>query len=214
MTIIDLSHPIRSNMAQYPGDAAPVGIKQRESHEKAGFQVSSLELECHVATHIDTPLHFLAGQPGLEVMPLDRFVGTGLVLDVSETGVSGELPVTLLEDVDLEPVDYLLLRTGWDQHWGTDHYYAEWPYLSPELARLLAVANLKGIGLDSPSIDPLDGRFAHDLLAAAGLINVENLANLAAVPPGHFFFLVLPLKLEGAEGSPVRAVAILGQEIP
>ncbi len=73
----------------------------------------------------------------------------------------------------------------------------------------LAGAGLKGVGLDSPSIDPLDARICHDLFAAAGMINVENLANLAALPAGLFDFLVLPLKLAGTEASPVRAVALI-----
>jgi len=94
MTIIDLSHSIHSDMAQYPGDTIPVSIRRRETHAEAGFQVSTLELGCHVATHIDTPRHFLAGQPGLEALPIDRFVGTGLVLDISSAGFSAELSAT------------------------------------------------------------------------------------------------------------------------
>ena len=71
----------------------------------------------------------------------------------------------------------------------------------------LAAAGLKGTGLDSPSLDPFLGHAAHDICAAAGLINIENLANLGALPGRGAELFVLPLKLEGTEASPVRAFA-------
>jgi kynurenine formamidase len=104
-------------------------------------------------------------------------------------------------------VEFVILRTGWERHWGTPRYYADWPTVSEPLARVLAAARLKGVGLDSPSPDPLHGRAAHDLFAAAGMINIENLTNLAELPDGPFTLLVLPLKLAGTEASPVRAAA-------
>jgi kynurenine formamidase len=77
------------------------------------------------------------------------------------------------------------------------------------MAMLLAQSKLKGVGLDTPGVDPLGVRSVHDLFAAAGMINVENLANLAALPEVPFDFIVFPLKLAGAEASPVRAVALI-----
>ena len=65
---------------------------------------------------------------------------------------------------------------------GTDRFYSEWSYLSAELAELLAGAGLKGVGLDTPSLDPFGGQAAHDICAPAGMINIENLANLGALP--------------------------------
>lgn len=205
MPIIDLSHTIRDGMAQYPGDAPPPRLVRRMTFAEGGHLVSALDFTCHLGTHLDTPLHFLDGQPGLEAMPLERFRGRGCVVDAP----AGEIPPEIVAGLDLGPVDYLILRTGWERHWGTPRYYRDWPWLSPALARALAGAGLKGVGLDSPSLDPLDGRICHDLFAAAGLINVENLANLAALPAGLFDFLVLPLKLAGTEASPVRAVALI-----
>lgn len=205
MPIIDLTHTLSDGMAQYPGDAAPPRVVRRMTFAEGGHFVSALDFTCHLGTHLDTPLHFLDGQPGLEAMPLEKFRGRGCVIDAP----AGEIPPEVVAGVDLGPVDYLILRTGWERHWGTPRYYRDWPWLSPALARTLAGAGLKGVGLDSPSIDPLDARICHDLFAAAGMINVENLANLAALPAGLFDFLVLPLKLAGTEASPVRAVALI-----
>jgi kynurenine formamidase len=170
---------------------------------------SSLEFGCHVGTHIDAPLHFLAGEPGVDRLSLDRFVGKGVVIRAG----NGESPLVLglevCSGIDLAPLDFVLFDTGWDRHWGTERYYREWSYLSLELAEMLAGAGLKGVGLDTPSLDPFGGQDAHDICARTGMINIENLANLGALPREGFTLLVMPLKLEGTEASPVRAVAMV-----
>jgi kynurenine formamidase len=170
---------------------------------------SGLRMGCHVGTHIDLPLHFRAGEPGLDGFPLDRCWGRARVVDTVTSKTPGALPTEVLAGVDLSGVDHIILRTGWERHWGTPRYYEAWPYLSEELARRLAEANLAGVGLDSPSVDRLGERSAHDRLAAAGLINIENLTNLALLPATDFDLLVLPLRLADTEASPVRAAALV-----
>ena len=63
------------------------------------------------------------------------------------------------------------------------------------------------MGLDTPSLDPFGGQIAHDICAPAGMINLENLANLSSLPRVGFMLVAFPLKLEATEASPVRAVA-------
>jgi len=201
--VIDLSHVLSTGMDRYPGDDE-VRIIPVLSHAEDGHQSSRLDMGCHVGTHIDTPLHFRDGEPGLDALPPSACMGAASVLDAPQ----GAIPAEILAGVDLGPLDFLILRTGWERHWGTPQYYADWPYLAPGTAELLATAGLKGVGLDTPSLDPRDGRFAHDLFAAAGMINVENLANLGSLPVGLFEFQALPLKIAGAEASPVRAIAL------
>ena len=115
----------------------------------------------------------------------------------------------MLDGLDLTEVDFVLFDTGWDRHWGSERYYREWSWLSPALAERLAAVGLKGVGLDTPSLDLVGGQAAHDICAPAGMINIENLANLAALPERGAHLMVLPLKLDGTEASPVRAVAWL-----
>jgi kynurenine formamidase len=206
MTIIDLTHPIFTGMAQYPLDPTLAEIRHEFTHPENGFQSSCATLSCHVGTHIDTPLHFLDGQPGLEEFPLDRFHGRGRMVEVStEEGI----PLSAIKGIDLHEVDYLLFHTGWERHWQAPRYYETWPYFTMELAERMAEAGIKGAGLDSPSLDAPGETVVHDRLAAAGLINVENLANLSALAGKAFDFMVFPLKLTAAEASPVRAVALL-----
>lgn len=205
MPVIDLSHVLTNGMDRYPGDEKEPRIIRLAEHGENGHQVSALDMGCHIGTHIDTPLHFRAGGPGLAEIPVDRFLGKATVLDA----VAGVIPPEAAAGIDLGPVDFVIFRTGWESRWGTAGYYADWPCLHPDLAAHLADSGLKGVGLDSPSVDPLDAADAHLIFAEAGLINIENLANLDALPAGIFDFLALPLKLDGAEGSPVRAVALI-----
>lgn len=209
MRVIDLSHIIVTGMDQYPGDDQPLRLVRRSDHGPAGHRSSALEIGCHVGTHIDAPLHFRAGEPDLAALPLDAFWGRAVVLDAPAGDPPGAVSSDLLAGVDLTSVDFLLLRTGWERHWGTPRYYREWPYLAADLAAALARAGLKGVGLDSPSLDAFGTQASHDLCAAAGMVNIENLANLAALPDESFTLFVLPLKLAGCEASPIRAAALV-----
>ena len=211
MAWIDLSHTIISGLPQWRGDDQPLLIHRQSEHGRDSHMSSSVEFGCHIGTHIDGPLHFLAGAPGVDAMPLDRFAGSAAVVDLRQAAgqpcAAGSLGAEILSGRDLSTVDFVLLHTGWDAHWGQPAYYQEWPYLSVELARLLAAADLRGVGLDTPSLDAFGGREAHDICAAAGMINIENLTGLDRLPSTVPLFQALPLKLEGTEASPVRAVA-------
>jgi kynurenine formamidase len=209
MRWIDLSHTLRTGMDQYPGDPRPVRLIRQAMHDADPYMATSLEMGCHVGTHVDAPLHFGPGQAGVDDLPLAAFAGLARVIDVSGAVPSGPLtPATMPAD-GCAGVEFLLLRTGWSRHWGTSRYYAGWPWLTADLAAHLAAAGLKGVGIDGPSIDDLDRREAHDVFAAAGMIIVENLTGLDALPAGPFLFVALPLKLQGTEASPVRAAALL-----
>ncbi len=209
MQIVDLSHTIVTGMDQFPGDTQAVQLSRQAVHSDNEFLTSAIAMGCHVGTHIDTPYHFLDGQPPLEQLSIEMFRGRARIFPVTVDPVTNTVAGNELAGCDLSALDYVILGTGWEQHWGTAQYYRDWPTLAVELAQKLAVAGLKGVGLDCPSSDPLDGRTAHDLFAAAGMINVENLANLTELPATDFELLVLPLKLYGTEASPVRAVALV-----
>ncbi len=209
MQVVDLSHTIVPGMAQWPGDDQPLTIHRRSEHGQGTHMSSALEMGCHVGTHIDAPLHFLAGQPGLEALPVERFCGRARLVRLPGETAAGPLGPEILDGHDDADTDFIIIHTGWQRFWGTEAYYREWPYLSGDLARELAGRGLKGVGLDTPSLDDFQGRSAHDICAAAGMINIENLAGLDRLPAAAFTFLAMPLKLAGTEASPVRAVALV-----
>jgi arylformamidase len=207
--LVDLSHTIYSGMPQWPGDKQALKLHRHSLHSTGSHMSSSLEFGCHIGTHIDAPLHFLDGEPGVDELPLDRFLGTAVVIRCGDGEHTGPLAPELLDDIDLEGVDFVLFDTDWSRHWGSELYYSRWSFLTAELAQRLAGAGLKGVGLDTPSLDPFNGQSAHDICAPAGMINIENLANLKAVPDRGFTLQVMPLKLDGTEASPVRALAMM-----
>jgi arylformamidase len=210
MRWIDLSHEIRGGMDQYPGDRRPVRLIRECVHGVDSLMTTSLELGCHVGTHVDAPLHFGPGRAGVDTLPVGACAGPARVLDVRAAAAAGPLPAAVLPADWDRDVDFLLLHTGWSRHWGTPRYYAGWPWLTAELAARLAAAGLKGVGIDGPSLDDLDGRHCHDLFAAAGMVNLENLTGLAELPAEPFLLVALPLKLQATEASPVRAAALIG----
>ncbi len=213
MKLIDLSHTIVPDMAQWPGDDQPLKIHRISVHGDGNHMSSSLQFGCHIGTHIDGALHFLDGQPGMDALPLEAFTGRALVVDATAAGASADAPALLepahLQGRDLAGVDFVLFHTGWDRFWGQDNYYRHWPSLREDLATLLAGAGLKGVGLDTPSLDLHGGARAHDICAAAGMINIENLKGMAPLADKVVNFQALPLKLHATEASPVRAVAWL-----
>jgi kynurenine formamidase len=144
-------------------------------------------------------------------MSLERFIGKAAVLDVRNIGQIVE--VGILEGfLSVHPgLDYLLLRTGWEEKWGQDEYFQGFPVFSKEATELLVSSGIKGIGLDTISVDPIEDSnlTLHHILLGAGCIIVENLCNLEEITDKVFIFSAFPLKFDKGDGSPVRAVAIL-----
>jgi len=199
-------------MPAFPGDP-PMRLARLGELERAGYLSHLASLPAHSGTHLDAPAHVLAGGATLAELPLSRFAGPGVVLDlrpraglaVTEADLAPHLAL-----LERERPAFVLLRTGDEARWDQPDYYPRGAHLSPEAARLLAgLPGLSGVGLDAGSADPF-GSFelpAHHALLGAGLVIVENLRGLGLLPSRGFTFLCLPLL--GLDGSPVRAAAFV-----
>jgi arylformamidase len=218
MPIVDLSHTIRSEMVTYPGLPAPVigeHLSFDASHEvyAAGteFAIGRIEMVGNTGTYLDTPAHRHRTGHDLAGLPLERCALLPLV--VVDGAPEGPTEVTAFAQVDEEVLAgcAVVVRTGWDQHFGFDHYGApEHPYLSTEAARWLADRDVWLVGIDSVNIDqtPGDGsRPVHTLLLDREIPVVEHLTNLASVPHDGATFYAVPPKLDGMATFPVRAFA-------
>ena len=209
VTIIDLTHPISEGMPVYPGTLPPT-IKQANTVANDGYAEKLVSIYTHTGTHIDAPAHMLANGKTLDQLGAAHFVGTAFVIDVAGLTV---IERTFLEskEISIAACDFVLFHTGWAKHWGHPEYFDGFPILSLDAALWLAGRNLKGIGFDAISADPVGATDfpIHMVLFRAGMISIENLTGLDALFEKHFLFSCLPLKLEDADGSPVRAVAIL-----
>lgn len=210
--LIDLSWPMEPGMPAFPGDP-PMLLTRMGELERHGYLSHLASLPAHSGTHVDAPAHVLAGGATLAELPLSRFAGPGVALDLRPRGGLAVTAADLAPHLALlerERPAFVLLRTGDEARWGQPDYYPRGAHLDPEAARLLAgLAGLSGVGLDAGSADPF-GSFdlpAHRALLGAGLVIVENLRGLGLLPGRGFTFLCLPLL--GLDGSPVRAAALL-----
>jgi arylformamidase len=208
-TVLDLTHPISERMPVYPGTEPPT-LYQANTIEKDGFAEKLVTMGSHTGTHIDAPAHMLPDSPTLDRLGAGHFVGQACVIQAAGQAV---IETALLESQAalIEGCEFVLFHTGWSRHWGQECYFEDFPVLSQEAARWLTGRGLKGVGFDAISVDPVDAaEFTnHFVFFRAGMISIENLTGLEALIGKRFLFSCLPLKFLEADGSPVRAVAIL-----
>lgn len=210
-TVIDLTHPLTPDMPVYPGTEPPL-IQPANTIEGSGYGETLIRMYSHTGTHIDAPSHMLAGAPSLDQLAIDRYVGRACAVDVSAAGAEGVGAATLEANASLVAgCEFVLLHTGWSRYWGDARYFEGFPVLSVEAARWLAARGLKGVGVDAISPDPVGAPVFvnHFAFFRAGMISVENLTNLSGLVGRVFTFCCLPLAYQHADGSPVRAIAIL-----
>ncbi|MUW13412.1 cyclase family protein [Halorubrum sp. CBA1125] len=232
----DLSHPIETGMPTYPGDPEAT-LTPDATHEADGYATSELRLGTHAGTHVDAPRHTLPDGDTIDDRPVGSFAFDARLVDLRplaprEPIAASNLPAP--DGID-DALDLLVVRTGWEAHWGTDRY-RDHPYLTEEASERCRAAGV-GVGLDTFGPDPTPspseptppstdftsdapsapnapsaaddeptGTPAHDALLAAGLPIVENLRGLDGLP-SRFRLYAFPLRLRGGDGSPVRAVA-------
>lgn len=197
MSIVDLSVPVHTGMPIYPGDPE-VSISPALTIPESGVEVHSLHLGTHSGTHLDAPSHTLAGGRTVGDIALDRLVGPTLVLD-------GRNPVALPESVP----ERVLICVGWDKHWGSERMTAH-PAQPLELVEQLWARGMRLLGVDclSPDPTPGDGDFpVHAFVLGQDGLIVENLRGLAPLIGRTVTTAMVPLRLDGLDGSPVRAWA-------
>lgn len=211
MQVIDLSHVISSDMPVFPGTEQPV-FQKANTLAKDGFREAKITMYSHTGTHIDAPAHMLEGAPCLDDFGIDQYIGRAVIIDVSKLKLSRIEQGTLLPYAEtITQADFLILKTGWSRFWGEPNYYSGFPALSKEAAGWLSEFNLKGIGIDAISIDSMDTADfpVHKLFLAKNILIIENLTNLDSICQERFILSIMPLKTKAADGSPVRAFAVL-----
>ena len=199
---LDLTHPITDNMPCYPGDQ-PVSLQQVASFQEDGHNNFLLSTGMHAGTHMDGIMHLTSDLTRIAELPLERFCGKGLVVNVVGQKTI-QPPETLFEH--LVPGSVVLFHTGFDLYFGQKSYYLSYPVLSEATARLLVKKQVKMVGFDTPSPDYAPYSI-HTLFLTNQILLLENLTNLSALLPyREFELLAFPLKIR-ADSSPVRAVA-------
>jgi arylformamidase len=201
MILYDVTRPLRSGAPVWPGDA-PYGVLWTARRaDGAAANVAELRMSAHTGTHADGPFHLCDDGARIGAAPLDAFLGAALLVDAVGRALDEEWAHEVLA---LRP-ERLLVRTGaWTD---PDVFPTRFAAPTPEAARLLARGGVRLLGTDAPSVDPFESEDlpAHRVLCEAGVAILENLW-LDDVRSGAWELIALPLHLEEADASPVRAV--------
>ena len=207
MRIIDITVPVRPDMIVYEGDPGVRLARVQSMADGALCNVSELACGVHTGTHIDAPVHFIDGAAGIDETPLDALIGACVVVDA--TSLDGDIDAAAVEQLAI-PADAqrVLFKTRNSALWSRAHFSRDFIGLTQSAARALVERGTRLAGIDYLSIAPAaDAAPTHIELLRAGVVILEGL-DLREVTPGAYRLVCLPLRLEGADGAPARAVLI------
>ncbi len=205
--IYDISVPIRSGGLIYPGNPEIDITLQQAVAKGAGANVSAIRFGSHTGTHADASRHFFDdGQP-VDQIPLERLIGPALLI-----GFSDDVRAVGAEDLeahDLKGHKRILLRTRNSALLSKKEFAPDYTYLTPDGAEYLVGKGVELVGIDYLSIEQFHSGHhrTHRTLLAKSVVIVEGL-DLSVPPPGEYQLVCLPLRIEGCDGAPARAVLI------
>ena len=205
--IHDITPLVSPRIAVWPGD---VGFSREIALSIAdgdNIDLSAIRTTVHLGAHTDAPSHYLAGGVGISERPLELYCGPCQVVTVSTARGQRISPTDFQAEISAPRV---LFRTG--SYPDPDQFNEDFSSLSPELIDALAAQGVRLVGIDTPSIDPFSSKDlpSHAAVARNDMAILEG-GVLRDVPDGVYTLVALPLKLEGADASPGRAVLLEDQ---
>lgn len=209
-TVIDVSLPISADLLVWPGNPGVEILPQQRIGDGDDANVSELRLGTHTGTHVDPPVHFVAGGAGIDRVPLDMLMGPAVVADAR--GLPGELGAAELEGLGVpEGTERLLLRTDNSELWRRlpAGFPADYTCLDVGGAEWILGRGIRLVGVDFLSVERrgTPGHPTHKALLTNGVTIVEGL-DLGEVEPGGYELRVLPLRIVDGDGGPARAVLV------
>lgn len=216
--LIDLSHTVEDGVVTYKGLPAPIicdylSREDSRSHYAEGteFHIGKIEMVANTGTYLDSPFHRYADGKDLSDLNLEQMAHLEGVL-VDATGISGRA----IDESHFSHLDVrgkaVIVRTGWSQHWKTDQYFENHPFLTRGAAEVLREGGATLVGIDSLNIDSIDDgtRPVHTILLGEDILIVEHMTNLAQLTAGvPFKFYAVPVKVKDFGTFPVRAFALV-----
>ena len=202
--IYDISRTLNASIAVWPGDELFSRAETLQIEQGASVNLSKISMSIHTGTHVDAPYHFMAHGLTIEQMDLSPFWGQAQV--VTFQGGPGPMQAADFSHLDLSLAPRILVRTNVGEL--PDSVFPEAiSYPSLALVGQFARHGIVLYGVDAPSVDRLDSKTmeVHKALHRSRISILEGLT-LQGVPDGIYELAAIPLKIEGADGSPVRAV--------
>lgn len=203
MKYVDLTHTFIDKMPVFPGDPE-TSLTQITSVAKEGYTDHKLTTVMHVGTHMDAPLHMIEGGKYMSEMPIERFAGQGVLLDVRGKNV---IEADVLSGVVVPKGAVVLLLTGMADAYGSDTYTKTYPRITEAFAKGVVSAGAHILGMDILNPDTEESYPIHKILLSHDVCIIENMTNLESlVGADDFEILAFPMKLR-ADAAPVRVVA-------
>lgn len=202
MKIFDVSRKLKNGMPVWPGDTDFTYEVSWPLEESGSVNVGRLEMSTHTGTHVDAPFHFDNSGKRIIELDLNLYIGPARVIDMIGAESIGAVD---LNGINLEGCKRVLFRTlAWAN---PDVFPEKIPHIELDLAPFLASKGIQLIGMDVPSVDPIDSKDlpAHNSLHKHGIHILESLL-LDDIEPGDYELIALPLPLVEGDGSPVRAI--------
>ncbi len=222
--VVDLSHGLTTDFPVFPG----FNQAQRESLvtvEENGFYAQQWTFGEHTSTHMDFPGHFIGDGALVDELPASMLVGSAVVIDISARAEEDRDAMVTVEDLeawqsengDIPEGAFVLMYSGWEAFVGEQTYLGDdeglhFPGFSPEAAEYLVnETGIHGVGVDTLSLDhgPSQTFDVHYSILGAGLLGIENVANLAEII-GHSATIVCGIpKYQEGSGGPARILALM-----
>lgn len=222
MKIVDLTVPIYDGLQSYHNHPK-MTIYDYLTHATSisrfqppcrGAATKLVIISDHMGTHLDAPFHFIPEGLTIDEVDLETAIGEAIVIDVSDKHNDEPITVAMLEKrlndtgTIVKEGDIVLVR-AWPKEWNAPGFYNV-TSIDETAAKWFSAKKIKSLGIDLPNIDTGSDlrRPCHMELLGKGIGIMENIANLDKLSKTRFFFIGLPLKIQGLSGSPIRAVAI------
>jgi arylformamidase len=205
--IYDISVPIRTGGLVYPGNPEIEIALQQAVAKGAGANVSIIRFGSHTGTHADAARHFFDDGQSVDLIPLERLIGPALLLsfpdDLRAIGAAD------LRKHDLKGQTRILLRTRNSALLSQKEFVPDYTYLAPDGAQYLVDNGVELVGIDYLSIEQFHSghHMTHRTLLARSVVILEGL-DLSVPQPGEYQLICLPLRIQGCDGAPARAVLI------
>lgn len=221
--MIDLSQPLRPGENQHPWFRYETQIESIVADPEAvpptgrWYVVTQLALSGHAGTHVEAPLHAVAGGASVGDLLVDRFFGEAVILDLrdvpwSQPVAQERIAAAAQQAGGIHADDIVFLHFDWAGRAAAGGYP---PYPTTAALAWLVEQGIKLLGIDTPGLELPDnkGLVNHRFLFAQGIPLIESLVNLAEVRTSRVFVFAQPLPVYGADAIPLRVLAFEGENV-
>lgn len=204
MNVVDLTHPISKDLPVYFPWHPATALEPTANYEQHRCVVTRVSVGTHSGTHIDAPSHVLRGGSTMDQYDPRLWYTRTLVLDFTPREARKPITADEVRAKLKEPGLGVLIKTGWDVHFGSKDYYTTYPPLSNEAAEVLVEWKVPVIAADTPYT--LD---VHYICLKHGIPLITNVCNTGRLSEGIITLIAAPLLIKGGDGAPARVLAVI-----